>query len=96
MREEFEHEIDFSLAQLLLEKFCDQVIEKTRHLVHFGQHVWEVDEFHGENEGLLVAEIELQDEDEEYLKPVWLEKNVTDDSNYYNSNLVKNPFKKWN
>ncbi|MBK7128032.1 MAG: CYTH domain-containing protein [Crocinitomicaceae bacterium] len=95
VREEFEHEIELGLAESLLEKFCDQLIEKTRHLVHSGKHRWEVDEFHGENQGLLVAEIELQHEDEVYTKPDWVEKNVTDDPRYYNSNLAKNPFKKW-
>ena len=60
-----------------------------------GDFVWEIDEFHGDNEGLTVAEVELLSEDQEYPKPDWIGEEVTGDSRYYNSNLIANPFKNW-
>jgi adenylate cyclase len=71
------------------------VIDKTRYLVKSGNHTFEVDEFYGENQGLVVAEVELQFEDESFVKPAWLGQEVTGDTRYYNSMLMKNPFKKW-
>lgn len=94
-RFEWEKEIDFKDAEELL-KLCEAgVIDKIRHEIKLGQHIFEVDEFFGENSGLVIAEIELKDEDEAFDKPSWLGKEVTSDSRYYNSNLIKNPFSKW-
>jgi adenylate cyclase len=94
-RFEWEKEIPVSEAQELL-KICEPgVINKTRYLVPAGNHVFEVDEFYGENEGLTVAEIELTSEDEQFEKPSWLGREVTGEAKYYNSGLVKNPYTKW-
>ena len=71
------------------------MIEKTRFEIPAGKHIFEVDEFYGENEGLIVAEIELSDENEAFEKPKWLGKEVTNDVKYYNAYLSKNPFKDW-
>ncbi len=71
------------------------VIDKTRYLVKVGAHTFEVDEFYGDNEGLTIAEVELSSEDEEYEKPSWLGMEVTGDRRYYNSMLLKIPFKDW-
>jgi adenylate cyclase len=94
-RYEWEKEIPVSEIEELL-KICEPgVIDKTRFLVKAGPHTYEVDEFYGENEGLIVAEIELSSEDEGFEKPEWLGEEVTGDVKYYNSMLMKNPFKKW-
>ena len=96
-RFEWEKEISENEAFALLEQADSRRIAKTRHLVKNtdGKHVWEVDEFHGDNEGLVVAEIELSDENEPFDKPDWIGEEVTDDPRYYNSQLVKNPYKNW-
>ena len=94
-RLEWEKEIAVDDAEKLL-LICESgVIDKIRHEVKVGQHVFEVDVFTGENDGLLLAEIELQFEDEAFEKPIWLGKEVTNDERYYNAYLSKNPFKKW-
>jgi CYTH domain-containing protein len=94
-RLEWEKEISFEEAEKLL-LICESgVIDKIRHEVKVGQHVFEVDVFAGENTGLLLAEIELQSEDEAFEKPIWLGKEVTNDERYYNAYLSKNPFKNW-
>ena len=94
-RYEWEKKISVEDAEEML-TFCEKdIVEKTRYLVQVGSHVFEVDEFYGVNEGLLVAEVELQSEDEEFEKPNWLGKEVTHDIRYYNSMLVKNPYSKW-
>lgn len=94
-RFEWEKEIPVEDAEVML-TFCEkEIIEKTRYLVKVGAHIFEVDEFYGSNEGLFVAEVELQSEDEEFEKPDWLGKEVTHDVRYYNSMLVKNPYSKW-
>lgn len=94
-RYEWEKEIPVSDAEEMLQ-FCEkEIIEKTRYLVKVGAHVFEVDEFYGSNEGLFVAEVELESEDEDFEKPEWLGKEVTHDVRYYNSMLVKNPYSKW-
>lgn len=94
-RLEWEKEISFEEAEKLL-LICESgVIDKTRHEVKVGQHIFEVDVFAGENNGLLLAEIELQSEDEAFEKPIWLGKEVTNDERYYNAYLSKNPFKNW-
>jgi adenylate cyclase len=71
------------------------VIEKTRYEITIGQHLFEVDEFHGENEGLIIAEVELQSENEIFEKPIWLGKEVSHDERYYNSYLSQHPFTSW-
>ena len=103
-RYEFEKEIDPDEAQELM-KLCEKseetgkplMIDKTRYLVKSGRHTFEVDEFHGENEGLVVAEVELHSEDEDYLLPDFINKEdeVTGDRKYYNSQLLKHPFSTW-
>jgi CYTH domain-containing protein len=78
-------------------KLCEEgLIDKTRYLVNVGNHVFEVDEFYGENEGLLIAEVELESEDEQFEKPEWLGEEVTGNVRYYNSFLSIHPYKKWN
>jgi len=94
-RFEWEKEISKTEALQLL-KLCEKgLIEKTRYLVKKGKNTFEVDEFFGENEGLVVAEIELENENEPFEKPNWLGKEVTGEINYYNSAISKNPFKNW-
>lgn len=68
---------------------CDNTIIKTRHLVQYENHVWEIDQFFGNNDGLIIAEVELQSEDEKVIIPDWVIKEVSDDPKYYNSNLSK-------
>ena len=95
-RIEWEKEIPAGEAQLLLSLCEPGVIDKTRHLVPAADgHVWEVDEFHGDNAGLLVAEVELGSEDEAFCRPAWLGEEVTGDRRYYNSSLTKRPYKDW-
>ena len=94
-RFEWEKEITAAEAEALLEIAEPGVIDKTRWLVAAGEHTWEVDEFHGDNAGLVVAEIELQREDEAFDKPAWLGPEVTGDRRYYNSSLTKNPYRNW-
>lgn len=94
-RYEWEKEISVEEAQQLLEICEPGVIDKTRFLVKAGEHTYEVDEFYGENEGLTVAEVELNAEDEAFEKPEWLGDEVTGDVKYYNSMLMKNPYTKW-
>lgn len=86
-RFEWEHEIPAEEARALISQALPGIIEKTRHIVEYEGHVWEVDEFHGANEGLTVAEIELDDENEPFAKPEWLGKEVTGDPDYLNCNL---------
>jgi len=94
-RYEWEKEIPTEEVKELL-KICEPgVIDKTRFLVEAGEHTYEVDEFYGENEGLIVAEVELSSEDEKFTKPEWLGEEVTGDVKYYNSMLMKNPYTKW-
>ena len=94
-RFEWEKEIPVAEVQDLL-KICEPgVIDKTRYLVEVGEHTYEVDEFYGDNEGLVVAEVELSSEDEGFVKPEWLGEEVTGDVKYYNSMLMKNPYKNW-
>ena len=94
-RYEWEKEIPASEVEELL-KICEPgVIDKTRYEVKAGNHTFEVDEFYGENQGLTVAEVELSSEDEGFQKPDWLGAEVTGDTKYYNSMLMKHPFTKW-
>lgn len=94
-RFEWEKEIDLTEAEAILELCEEGTLEKTRYEIPAGKHVFEVDEFHGENNGLVIAEIELNSEDESFEKPDWLGKEVTGDIKYYNSQLSKRPFKAW-
>ncbi len=94
-RLEFEYEVPFQDAAELLEICEKPLIEKRRYPVLEGGFVWEVDEFFGENEGLIVAEVELESEDQAFHKPDWVGEEVTGDTRYFNSNLIKNPYTKW-
>ena len=94
-RYEWEKEIPVEEVTELL-KICEPgVIDKTRYQVKAGPHTYEVDEFYGENQGLIVAEVELTNENEQFEKPEWLGEEVTGDVKYYNSMLMKHPFTKW-
>lgn len=94
-RYEWEKEISLEEAEELM-KLCEPgIIDKTRYLVRSGQHVFEVDEFYGENDGLIVAEIELGSEEESFAKPAFIGDEVTGDVRYYNSQLMKKPYKSW-
>jgi len=96
VRAEYEYSIPLEDAEEILAKLCQKpFIEKTRYEIQIDAHVWEVDVFFGENEGLIVAEIELGKEDEKFALPDWVLEEVTGDNRYYNSNLVLNPFKNW-
>ena len=95
-RFEWETSISKPEAEALL-KLCEKgVIDKIRYEIPVGNHVFEVDEFFGDNEGLIIAEIELNDADESFEKPTWLGKEVTGNTKYYNSQLSKQPFNTWN
>ena len=94
-RYEWEKEITLNEAEELLQLCEPGVIDKIRYLVKSGKHTFEVDEFHGENEGLVMAEIELETENENFTKPAWLDKEVTGDNRYYNAMLTKYPYTKW-
>ena len=95
-RFEFEYSIPKEDGEKLLNEFCENgFIKKTRHYVTFEKHTWEIDEFHEQNEGLIVAEIELKSENENFKIPDWFKKEVTNDSKYYNMNLLQKPFKTW-
>ena len=96
VRSDFEYEIPLQDAEEMLDILCEKpIIEKYRYRIEHAGFVWEVDEFLGENEGLVVAEIELSDENAFFSRPEWLGQEVTDDPTYFNSNLVKVPFKRW-
>lgn len=94
-RFEWEKEISLEEAKSLLVLCEEGIIEKYRYQVQVNNHLYEVDVFLGENEGLTVAEVELLAENEKFVKPNWLGKEVTGIEKYYNSNLSKNPFSKW-
>ena len=94
-RLEFEYDIPREDANQLLE-LCEQpIIEKTRYRIPTGELVWEIDEFHGVNDGLIVAECELESEDQKIDKPGWIGEEVTGDPRYFNSNLIARPFSTW-
>ncbi len=95
-RQEFEYEIPLTEANEMLDTLCHQpLIEKTRFFVNHDRHLWEIDEFSGDNAGLIVAEVELKSLDENFSLPDWAGQEVTDDLRYYNNNLCKNPYKNW-
>jgi len=94
-RHEFEYEIPVPDGEEILKLFTANGTEKVRYCIPAGKFTWEVDEFSGNNQGLVVAEIELENEDDEFDKPDWLAAEVTDDDRYANSNLAVKPFKDW-
>jgi CYTH domain-containing protein len=94
-RYEWEKEIPLQEAEELMLLCADALIDKRRYLVKCGNHIYEVDEFYGDNQGLVVAEIELQDENEQFEKPSFLGEEVTGDKKYYNSHLTRFPYKYW-
>ncbi len=96
VRAEYEYPVPLADAREMLATLCEKpLIEKTRYLVEYGGFTWEIDEFAGENRGLVVAEIELGSEDQEFPRPPWLGEEVTGDVRYFNASLAKNPFRQW-
>lgn len=94
-RDEFEYEIPVTDAEKLIQDYCDNVISKVRYKILFAGNLWEVDVFNGDNEGLIIAEIELKSEEQEFEIPEWIEKEVSADARFYNANLSLNPYRKW-
>ncbi|MCC4595014.1 CYTH domain-containing protein [Xanthomonas campestris pv. phormiicola] len=94
-RQEFEYPLPLDDARALLALCVGGLIDKRRHLVQHQGHLWEVDEFLGDNAGLVVAEIELESADEAFAKPDWIGAEVTDDARYYNLALASHPFREW-
>jgi adenylate cyclase len=95
-RQEWEYPIPLADANIMLNTLCEQpMIEKFRYRIPFKGMIWEVDEFLGENSGLVVAEIELSDENQAFIKPSWIGKEVTSDPRYFNSSLLRHPFSLW-
>lgn len=94
-RTEFEYPIPLADAREMLEQLCTKpLIIKTRYKIPYGNLIWEVDEFAGENQGLVIAEVELESENQEIVLPSWIDTEVSDPK-YYNANLVKHPFSQW-
>ena len=95
-RTEFEYEIPKAEAEVLLESFCDEAhISKIRHEVNYGGNVWEIDEFTGENAGLTLAEVELDQEDQSVSLPDWIGKEVSEDVRFFNARLARHPITTW-
>ncbi|MGE5526053.1 MAG: CYTH domain-containing protein [Rhodospirillaceae bacterium] len=94
-RSEFEYEIPVEDAVQLLELCERPLIEKTRYTERHGDHDWEIDVFRGDNDGLVLAEVELAGEHEVFLRPAWLGAEVSHDARYYNANLIKHPYTSW-
>jgi CYTH domain-containing protein len=95
-RVEYEYEIPVVDAQVMLDELCEKpLIEKKRYRIKYKGLTWEVDEFFGENQGLIVAEVELESEDQKINKPAWIGQEVTGDARYFNANLIHHPFQKW-
>jgi adenylate cyclase len=96
IRNEYEYLIPYEEAKEILENICKgPIVEKIRHIVFNEDNRWEIDEFLGDNYGLTIAEIELDNEQQEFEKPSWLGKEITNKKKYYNSKLTKKPFKDW-
>jgi len=96
VRAEYEYAIPVNEAVEMLEDMCHKpFIDKTRYEIIVDNHIWEIDIFHGENKGLVIAEIELSEESDKFDLPGWVGKEVTNDPRYYNSNLLLNPYRKW-
>jgi len=94
-RQEFEYSIPYNEGIELLENMCNDIIEKTRYICNINDTTWEIDFFHGDNEGLIIAEVELINESETFSRPEWLGEEVSNDVKYYNNNLISNPYKNW-
>lgn len=95
-RSEYEYPIPLTEAEEILDTLCEKpLLEKTRHYVRYGSHLWEIDEFAGDNAGLIVAEVELSRVDEPFDRPDWLGEDVSHDIRYYNSQLARHPFRSW-
>lgn len=94
-RLEFEYPVPLADAEAMLKLCVGPIIEKTRYRIPFEHKVWEVDEFEGDNRGLITAEVELHSEQEPVKIPSWIGKEVTDDPSYFNSNLVNHPYNTW-
>ncbi|BAY13742.1 CYTH domain-containing protein [Calothrix sp. NIES-2098] len=95
-RSEFEYPIPLADAQEMLDTLCDRpLIEKVRYRIESGDLIWEIDEFDGVNKGLIIAEVELSDEQQQIELPSWIGEEVSDNPKYFNSNLVKHPFSQW-
>ena len=95
-RSEWEYEIPYKDAREMLDKLCEvPLIEKVRRKINYHGRTWEVDEFFSENLGLVIAEVELENENQPFDKPSWIGREVTDDPRYYNSNLIKHPYCRW-
>ena len=95
-RSEYEYMIPAADADEMLDNLCEKpIIEKNRYEILLNGVTWEVDEFLGDNDGLIVAEVELQSEDQSFAKPDWIGKEVTDDPRYFNANLIARPFSTW-
>ena len=95
-RSEYEYEIPLSDASEMLDRLCERpLVEKTRYRIPQGEVVWEIDEFEGDNRGLIVAEVELKDEHQAVALPDWIGEEVTGDPRYFNANLVAKPFTTW-
>ena len=94
-RKEFEYNIPVAEGIEMLDAFAQSEVDKVRYCITYKGKLWEVDVFNGDNKGLIMAEIELDEENEEFEHPDWLLNEVSDDARYYNSNLSKNPFKNW-
>ena len=93
---EYEYEIPGAEAKAMLDDLCEKpLIEKIRYKTVFKGLVWEVDEFFGENQGLIIAEVELESEDQKFIKPEWIGEEVTGDQKYFNANLIHYPYSKW-
>ncbi len=96
VRDEYEYAIPLREAEQILDRLCHRpCIEKHRHIVTGQDFIWEIDEFFGDNEGLLVAEIELESVHQGFIRPPWLGREVTDDPRYYNVNLIAQPYSQW-
>jgi adenylate cyclase len=96
VRVEYEYEIPLAEAKAMLDDLCEKpLIEKMRYKIAINGLVWEADEFFGENLGLLMAEVELEREDQSFATPEWIGEEVTDDPKYYNANLIHHPYSKW-
>jgi adenylate cyclase len=95
-RSEYEYPIPLAEAEEILDILCEKpLLEKTRHFLWFGEHLWEIDEFEGDNAGLIVAEVELSQSDEPFARPDWLGEEVSHDIRYYNSQLARRPYQTW-
>jgi adenylate cyclase len=94
-RSEFEYTIPVDEGKEILKDMATSFIEKTRYNINYAGNVWEVDVFEGDNKGLIIAEIELKNEDQEFEKPEWVKNDVSDDRRYTNAYLSVNPFKNW-